>query len=993
VSPLLFPLAYLAVDIEVAQAIETGNIQGSVVDETGVPVPGAEISLEGSDVAGERKITTPEDGTFRFDGLAPNDYTLVVTFKGAVIARAEVRVSLNTTTNVPIPAKMGGVSEEVQVVGFKPVVDTTTSSFSTSLSEDSIQNLPVGHSYQSVINALPGVSGRIDTQNGGPGGGTASVRGEGQYGNNYLIDGVSTRDPATKTTGANVNFDAIQDIQVYTDGAPAEFGQFTGMVADVVTKDGGDENHGSIAMIYAHHAWLNPKYKLYVPSQTPDPAHPIETDTQKEKHRDPSLSATAGGPIVKEKLWYFGSLDASYDWARPEGLDPSSPAITSYDVSPMIKFTWFPSTQWTLRYIFAGEYSPQPNSDAGPLVAPEATTNQLNFYQSHRLTATWAPNDKNTLELRVGYLASTLNGIPSSDDHATAARTDLTGVLHDNAFQFDLNSRKRIGGSVMYTLFVDNLAGAHKFKAGGDFWSVGSTRDIQNTGETTIQWIDTTGKPDPAQPKVAVGTRYSGSVLDLDGDGNATDKFPCTKKDGSDCAFKDNWTNVGPLAQIETTMSGFVQDDWAPIKALTLNLGVRVDVENGRDNTGKQIVTEDPLDFKLPEDQRKKGTLGAVIMPAPRLGFALDPWANGKSKVTGFYGSFYDIAGSSLWEWSNTASAFGFVWFQNNGNGATDGSEWSWSNTQDPVANPEIFASNLKPAREDKLNVGIERELFKNFSLGIRGILSRTVNIPEDVDAIYPNFYIMNSSIKNRYYRGVELVANKWFDEVWQVLASVDVQESFGDSPGQFELASGDNTGSNGNNVGVYLDDGGVKSLRQDWYEGGPNCKASGFWHTSAHGCGWLLDGFKGLGHYDPTDPTYYDQAGYYGYMPYQSFVSAKLNASYTAPFGTTFGLVYELDSGHAWQKAELVQFYGYNAFAQGRGSRFMPPVNYIDGRVSHTLHLGSDDRSIEGSLDIFNIPGFAQSITYWTSDTPALGLTTNRQAPRALRLEGKLRY
>jgi len=994
-SPFLFPLAYLAVDVQVAQAVETGSISGNVVDETGVPVPGAEVSLSGTQVAGERKVTTPEDGVFRFDGLAPNNYTLIVTFKGAVIARAEVRVSLNTTTNVPIPAKMGGVSEEVQVIGFKPVVDTTTSGFSTSLSEDAIQNLPVGRSYQDVINTLPGVSGRIDNQNGGPGNGNPSVRGEGQYGNNFLIDGVSTRDPATKTFGANVNFDAIQDIQVYTDGAPAEFGQFTGMVADVVTKDGGDENHGSAAVFYGQHAWFEPKYDIY------NPTDGKEEPTQKGEFRSPSLSLTAGGPIVKEKLWYFASLDAGYNWARPEGLPEKSPAIVNYGVDPMVKLTWFPTTQWTLRYIFAGDYTPSPTYDAGPTVSEAATSDRLDFYQSHRLTATFAPNDRNTLELRLGYLDSSINIHPTSGDQETASRLDASGVLQDNATQTDLNSRKRIGGSLNYTLFLANALGSHKWKAGADFWSLSSTRDIQNTGEQDIQWIDTSGKPDPKQPKVPVGASYSGSTLDLDGDGVPETSLPCTKPDHSDCAFVQYTTNVGPITDGETTWSAFLQDDWAPIKQLTFNLGVRLDVENGRSNEGEGIETQDPKEFNLPEDQRSKPVpLGSLVMPAPRLGFALDPFGNGKSKVSGFYGSFYDIEGSNLWQWSDTASAAGYVKEQNDGTG-----KFNWVATQDPTGNPSIYATGLKPAREDKINIGIEREIFKNFSLALRGILSRTVNIPEDVDAIYPNFYIMNSPIKARYYRGLELVGNKWFDEVWQVLASVDVQESFGTSPGQFEIAPGENFGSDGNNVGVFLDDSGEKDLRADWYSGGENCStnaetgpagrplnAGGHWSTPAHGCSGLLGLFKGLGHSSVTDPDYNDTAGFYGYMPYHSFVSAKINASYTAPFGATFGLVYEFDSGHAWQKGTLVTGYGYDGFGQGRGSRFMPPVHYVDGRVAYTLGLGKEDRSLEATLDVFNIPGFAQAITYWSNAEPGFGSTLNRQAPRAIRIGAKLR-
>jgi hypothetical protein len=977
VSPFLFPIAYLALDVEVAHAIETGQIVGSVVDETGVPVPGAEVSLAGADVAGERKVTTPEDGSFRFDGLPPNTYQIVVTFKGAVIARAEVRVALNTTTNVPIPAKMGGVSEEVEVVGYKPVVDTTTSAFSTSLGEDAIQNLPVGRSYQDVVNTIPGVSGRIDNQNGGPGNGNPSVRGEGQYGNNFLIDGVSTRDPATKTFGANVNFDAIQEIQVYTDGAPAEFGQFTGMVVDVVTKDGGDEHRGSVAAFYSQHAWFDKTYLIYSPDEGK------EVETVKSKFRSPSLAMTAGGPIIKEKLWYFGSLDLSYDWSRPEGLQEEAPPIQAYDASVLAKVTWFANSQWTLRYIFSGDYNPQPTWDAGPLVAPAAASNRLDFYQSHRLTATFAPNDKNTLELRLGYLNQNLDFRPVSGDQTIPARQDLNGVLHDNAFDTDINDRDRLGGSLMYTLFLPNLAGSHKWKAGADYWFLKEVRDIQNTGETTVNWIDQSGNETGEQ--VAVGTRYLGNTL------GGVD-YPCTQPDYSDCAYMEQWTNVGPLGNTIRTASAFLQDDWAPIKQLTFNLGVRVDMEDGRNDEGDKPITQDPSEFNKPADQRTVGELSTRIMPAPRLGFALDPFNDGKSKVSGFYGQFYDLAGNNLWSWANARNADGFIRYRNDGTG-----NFVWNNTQDPTGNPLIYASTLKPARLDKINVGIEREVVKDLSVGLRGILSQTVDLPEDVDVNFNDWYIMNSPIKRRYYRGLELTANKWFDEVWQVLASVDIQESYGNTPGQFELAPGANAGSDGNNVGVYLDDLGQQDIRQDWYEGGSNCASNGLWisplYGGDHGCGWVLSALQGLGHYSVTDPNYNDQAGWYGYLPYHSFVSAKLNGSYTAPFGTTFGLVYEFDSGHAWEKRTLVGFYGYDAFGQGRGSRFMPPVHYVDGRIAHKINLGSNDRSLEATLDIFNIPGFAQAITYWSNDQEGFGSTLNRQAPRSIRLGLKMRY
>jgi hypothetical protein len=957
VSPL-FPVALLAaMSVESAYALESGNIQGYVEDETGAPIPGAEVVLGGAEMAGDRRMTTGADGEFRFDQIPPGNYEITVLFKGATVARAAVRVALSTTTTVPIPAKMGGISEELEVIGFKPVIDTTSSSFSTSVNEDTIQNLPVGRDFEDVVNTIPGVSGRIDTQNGGPGAASPSVRGEGGYGNNYMIDGVSTRDPATKGAGMGVNFDAIEEIQVYTDGAPAEYGQFTGMMVNVVTKDGGNEHHGSIAMFYSQHAWFDSQYLIYSPDDT------AEIDQTKQKFRLPELAITAGGPIIEDKLWYFGTVGLTYSWARPEGLGEEAPAQTATAGNILAKATWFANDALTFRYIFTGSNSVSSDFDGGPLVAPEATSNAVRLNQSHRINATFSPDDKNTLELRLGYLNQNIDVRPSLGEPTVPSRVDGSGVLHDNANQTDLNDRNRLGGSVQYIRFLDDILGDHRFKLGADYWFLSEKRDIQNTGETQIEWIDSDGNP--TGEMVDVGTQYIGSGED----------FPCQDAvNYSDCALREHWTNVGPLSNTVRTYSAFIQDDWEPIKQLNFNLGVRVDIEDGRNDVGDRPITQSVDDFLVPFDERQEGELGVRVMPAPRLGFALDPWADGKTKFSGFYGQFYDLAGNNLWSWANARSANGFVRYVR----PAPGEDFMWSNTQDPEGHPLIYAEDLKPARMDKLNLAVEREIMPDLSIGLRGILSKTTNIPEDVDVNLDDWYIMNSPIKERRYRALELTVNKQFDEVWQIYGAYTLQESYGHLPGQFELASGANSGSDGNNVGVYLDDIGDRETRAGFYEGG---------------AGWILEGFKGLGRYSPAEPEFYDEAGWYGYLPYHSFHAIKLNGSYTAPFGTTFGLVYEFDSGHAWEKKTLVPFYGYDAFGQGRGSRFMPAVHYVDMRIAHKIGLGDEDRSLEATLDIFNVPGFAQSITYWTNDEPGFGSTLNRQAPRSVRLGLKYRY
>jgi hypothetical protein len=163
-NPFL-PSLFLALvsTTQVAYALETGGVVGYVVDEQGLPIPGAELRLSGVDLGGEKVIVANPDGEFTLDGLSPGTYQLAVYFKGALVAKAEVRVALNTTTKVPIEARLGTVSEEIEIVGFKPVVDTSSSAISTELSAKEIQEIPVGRSYQDVVQTLAGVSGRIDT--------------------------------------------------------------------------------------------------------------------------------------------------------------------------------------------------------------------------------------------------------------------------------------------------------------------------------------------------------------------------------------------------------------------------------------------------------------------------------------------------------------------------------------------------------------------------------------------------------------------------------------------------------------------------------------------------------------------------------------------------------------------------------------------------------------------------------------------------------------
>ncbi len=950
-------LLFLALVVPgIAAATETGEIRGSVLDPAGAPAVGVDVVLSGSSIAGEIVVTTGEDGGFRFVSVPPGVHKVDFIGAGYELVTTQVTVVLNQSTWVPVT--LSPETEGVEVISIEttlPVIDATSSSFSASLGTELLQNLPVGRSYQDAVTMLPGVYGRIDTSSGGPSDGNPSVRGEGQYGNNYMVDGVSTRDPATKTFGSNVNFDAIEDIQVYTDGAPAEYGQFAGMIVNVVTKDGGDEHHGSLGY------WLNTDASFGTYDIADLGAHE-EVPTSKRDFLAHSVSATAGGPLVPEKLWYFGAVNFGVDRAVYEGMNPETP-YQGNNADGFVKLSWFATPDFTVRGILNFGGSRIDNNETSSQILPEAQSQRRDSTMAPQLRATWHPDASTEVEVFTGYWQNEINVVPQSGLTDVPSITNLdNGQVTKNWTDSDFNKRRRLGGGLTATRVVYGFLGDHKLKAGAEVWFVRDSRDLQYTG--------------PGE-----GAEYYAS---------AESGFPCEAADFSDCLRKTEYKRVGALPHTGQLFTAFIQDDWTIGKRLTLNLGARLDRESLMQNEGKPVTMDDPDTVDIVEEKAYQ-----MLMPAPRVGVAWDVTGDSKTLVSAFGGQYYDVVGNSFADWADTRSAYDFTESCNVQDPACavlgvddDNDGWFVTHHQDPTGNPLIYSTRLKPARMDKITVGIERELVKDFSLGLHGILSQTVNIPEDVNHDDANWFVEPSPFKKRDYKGIEITAEKKFNDRWQLLAAWTLSTAKGNTPGQFETASGGDTGSDGNNVGVYMDDVGDQAVRDFYME---------------NGYGWVLDGLSGLGHRgDIVDADgnktgeLVDQAGWYGYLPYHSFHQVKINGSYTFTDGTTLGLVYEFDSGHAWQRRTNVWLYGdYFGFGEGRGTRFMPPVNYIDVRLAHTFELDEEEegRKLELTLDVFNLPDFKTPVTYYENDDANFGLTLYRQAPRAVRAGIRMTY
>ena len=242
----------------------TGGLTGTIKDATGALVSGAHVVVTGSSLAGTKEQDTDSGGYYRFSNLPPGTYAISVSAKGFKTTKREgLALEVGHLPSVDIVLEVGAAAEVVEVTGAAPVIDVTTNHTMTNITEDVINEVPHGRSFQSVIQFAPAASneplgGSIGTSMGsGTGGQSPGSSGNGQsFGysvaggsdseNRYLVEGQETADIIGGFSHTQVPFDFIQEVQVKSSGVEAEYGGALGGVVNVVMKKGSNAIHGSV---------------------------------------------------------------------------------------------------------------------------------------------------------------------------------------------------------------------------------------------------------------------------------------------------------------------------------------------------------------------------------------------------------------------------------------------------------------------------------------------------------------------------------------------------------------------------------------------------------------------------------------------------------------------------------------------------------------------------------------------------------------------------
>ncbi|HJV41327.1 TonB-dependent receptor, partial [Caulobacter sp.] len=281
---------------------QTGALRVTVNGANGAPVAGATVTIRSPDSLVTRTGVTDAEGRVRVSGLDPaTNYTVSVASPGYTdFSTSNVAVVSGKDLSVGYAlAATGNTVEEVVITGRSlAAVDVTSAMVGTTLTLETVESLPTGRSYQTYLQLIPGVK---PSSGGNPssrsGVNYADVDGAtGSSSDNlYFLDGVDVTDPTTGTFGANFNSEIIQEQQVLVGGLPAEYAGGSGLVSRVVTKSGSNQWHGSL------------NYYLQNDSLV-----------AKDKHQSSGgfktydTAFTLGGPIIKDRLWVFGSYQKKH---------------------------------------------------------------------------------------------------------------------------------------------------------------------------------------------------------------------------------------------------------------------------------------------------------------------------------------------------------------------------------------------------------------------------------------------------------------------------------------------------------------------------------------------------------------------------------------------------------------------------------------------------------------------------------------------------------
>jgi Carboxypeptidase regulatory-like domain len=561
---LLCGLVFLTTSVHAQRT--TGDLIGVVKDSSGAVLPGATVSVTGPNIPRAQTTTTTENGSYRVANLPPGTYTVTFELSGfKTVALQGLRVSVGSTLEQNVGLEIGALAESVSVTAETPVVDTTSNEVGTTFDKDWVANAPSRRfGFYDLLAQAPGsVKGGDGT--------SAMERRTMSFGssfdeNAFQLDGVNVTDNFFSEGFSEPNPDTIDEVEVLSLGAPAEYGNLMGAVYNIVTKQGTNQFHGDTSYFFQSNGLTSNNTKeVKFPNDKFANACADNPDARCPWTRGTYYEATAqlGGPILRDKLWFFGSYGHQVDQYTRVGVNsnlPGSGVDTKKD-RVLVKGTWQMTPSQRLVGNFHRDKSP---SDTGYSFneTPSTAWTRTQRAPTPGVAYTATLSNKTLLDVRYSGFYGGVTGYPSDPsaplnqprifDGATgnisggnyywyrydADRTTVTGKLSHHADRF-LGAEQDFHFGVQYNeAGVSGVYGYNDFiytyLSGGKLYGYGNVRQTFSYAATARNigaFVDDSIRVGRMTLNIGVRVDYSKAFApaqqELDDNANPTGKtFP-----------------------------------------------------------------------------------------------------------------------------------------------------------------------------------------------------------------------------------------------------------------------------------------------------------------------------------------------------------------------------------------------------------------------------------------------------------------------------------
>jgi hypothetical protein len=689
----LLTLCLLLGGAAVALAQTTGaTLLGTVADEQGAVLPGATVSITNTETGWNRAVVTDERGYYRVAALPPGPYEMKVDMSGfSTQVRQGMTLTVGQEATINITLKLSSVAETVTVTADSPLVETTKTTVGTTINRDQLDNLPIpGRNFTALANLTPGVTG--------VGGGGLNTGGQISRNNTFLIDGVSNDETALNTTRGSLSLETVREYVVMASQFSAEYGNASGAIVTVVTRSGTNKVQGR-AFSFFRNTSLNAREFAAADLCYQAKAAGKACDA-KPAFGQQRFGGTLGGPIVRDRLHYFGAF---------EGLRQRETNIISSRVTDAMlqAFNQPPTRNYphnsngqnafmkvdhrlrqdqTLSVRYRLDNVRETGTSIGGTATKERGADRIDRSQDFGITHTAVLSDRALNEARFVYSTIvrwiTVDGY-SDPNGLTYTRPDISLGKSSNNPQ---------GDKERYIQFIDNLSytlGPHNLKAG---FSINLLKDnAYFLGNKDGTFTFTTNLPyDPNNP-ATYPSQYTQNIGDW---------------------FDPERDNVYGF---------FVQDSWRLKPTFTVNVGLRYDRETAWSKANVLRIADAstnyaPVPGSVPDDTNNF---------QPRLGFAWDPLGNGKTAIRGGYGLYYDQTFLNITGNISVSTKARGVTIRNPGYP----DPFSSGSVQASIPSATVASPEIEVPQTRSLSLGVSREVLPGLGVTVDFVSTRGTHL------------------------------------------------------------------------------------------------------------------------------------------------------------------------------------------------------------------------------------------------------------------------